>query len=229
MTKLQLKREVIQLRLQGKSYSEIKREIQVSKGSLSLWLRNIQLTNEQLLGLKKKKDRAVERFRLAMKLKRQKRVSSYYKNQLKQLMPLTEKEIFVAGLFLYLGEGNKASRNSVSITNTDPSVIKFTLYWMINCLKVPIENIRVQLHLYSDMDIIKESNYWQKELGLNGSNFIRPYIKKSMRTSIDQKGFGHGTCGLWIHNTVLKENIMMAIRAITDNYSINPHKFDIID
>ena len=37
----------------------------------------------------------------------------------------------------------------------------------------------------------------------------KPYIKKTNRSDIDQKGFGHGTCALFVHNTVLKENVLM--------------------
>ena len=157
-----------------------------------------------------------------------KRSSGYYVDQLKRWIPLSEREVFIAGLFLYLGEGNKVSRNSIGITNTDPSVIKFTLYWIINSLKVSKNKIRLQLHLYDDMDKNKEINFWLKELGMKKSSLVKPYIKKSFRTSVDQKGFGHGTCGLFVHNTIIKENVLMAIRAITDNYSINPVKFDII-
>jgi hypothetical protein len=42
------KGKAIQLRKQGKTFSEILREVSVSKGSLSYWLRDIKLTNEQL-------------------------------------------------------------------------------------------------------------------------------------------------------------------------------------
>jgi hypothetical protein len=229
MAKVLEKRKVIELRLQGKSYSEIKKIVNVSKSSLSLWLKNVPLTEEQILGLKKKKERAVERYRETMKLKRMRRSSCYYVNQINKWIPLSDREIFIAGLFLYLGEGNKVSRNSVGITNTDPSVIKFALYWIINSLKVPKEKVRVQLHLYNDMNFEKESNFWLRELQMEKSCLTKPYIKKSFKTSLDQKGFGHGTCGLFVHKTIIKENILLAIRAITDNYSINPIKFDIID
>ena len=222
MTKLVERRKVIELRLQGKSYSEIKRIINVSKSSLSLWLRNVPLTEEQISDLKEKKEQSIERYRETMKLKRLKRSSLYYKNQVKKWIPLSDREVFIAGLFLYLGEGNKANRNSIGITNTDPSVIKFALYWIINSLKVPREKICISLHLYGDMDVERESDYWLKELQMEKSCLRNPYIKKSLRANLDQKGYGHGTCGLFVYNTVVKENILMAMRAITDNYSINP-------
>ncbi len=228
MTKLLLKREVTKLRKQGKSYSDIRKIIKVSKGSLSLWLKDVPLTDSQKNALKDRRKRAVETYRKTMSLKRLRRNSEYYINQIAKWIPLSDREVFVAGLFLYLGEGNKVSRSSIGITNTDPSVVKFALYWIINSLKVPRDKIRIQLHLYNDMDIEKEINFWLDQLKMKRSCIVKPYIKKSFRTSLDQKGYGHGTCGLFVHNTVIKENVLMAIRAITDKYSINPIKFDII-
>lgn len=228
MTKIVLKRKVISLRKEGKSYGDIRKILKVSKGSLSLWLKDVLLTDDQKLALKDRRKIAVETYRKTMKLKRQRRNSEYYKNQVNKWVPLSEREMFIAGLFLYLGEGNKVSRSSIGITNTDPSVVKFALYWIINSLKIPKNKIRIQLHLYGDMDFENEISFWLKELKMKRTCLVKPYIKKSFRTSLDQKGYGHGTCGLFVYNTVIKENILMAIRAITDNYSINPNKFDII-
>jgi len=45
--KLQQKIQAIDLRKSGRSYGEIRREIKVSKATLSLWLRDIVLTPEQ--------------------------------------------------------------------------------------------------------------------------------------------------------------------------------------
>lgn len=228
MTKFVEKRKVIELRRRGKSYSEIKKIVKISKSSLSLWLRNIPLTEKQILRIKGKKEQTIERFRETMSRKRARRTSGYYVDQSKKWLPLSDRELYLAGLFLYLGEGGKTSRNTVNICNTDPSVMKFVLFWMLNSLKVPKNEIRLNLHLYSDMDIEKESNYWLKQLGLTKKHLNKPYIKKSRKTDLDQKGFGHGTCSLCVHNTVLKENILMSLRAITDNYSVNPVRFDII-
>jgi transposase-like protein len=50
--KIQEKNEAIRLRKLGQSYKEIKRKVDVSKATLSLWLRDIQLTPQQLAGLR---------------------------------------------------------------------------------------------------------------------------------------------------------------------------------
>lgn len=218
MTKFIEKRRVVELRRQGKSYSEIRKIIKVSKSSLSLWLKDIVLTDEQVSGLKTKKVQAVERYKASMKEKRKVRLDQYYKDQLKRWMPLSNREMFLAGLFLYWGEGNKVSNNVISIANTDPDVIKFTILWFKKCLGFSEDKIHIRLHLYNDMNIKLETDYWSKVLNIKSSQFSKPYIKKSMVGQVNQKGFGHGTCTVSVFKTVEKENIMMAIRAISDYY-----------
>lgn len=216
MTKFLERTKAIELRRKGKSYSEIKRIMEVSKSSLSLWLRDVPLTSDQIKRIKGDKEKAIERFIEAMRFKREKRLSSYYEKQRKTWLPLSDRELFLAGLFLYWGEGNKASRHTISISNTDPTMLVFSLIWMIKSLNIPKGSIKASLQLYSDMDIEKAINYWSCILGIPRSQFNKSYIKKSTRSSIDQKGFGYGTCTLFAQNTVIKENLLMAIKSIAD-------------
>ena len=218
MSNVLLHRKALILRKQKKSYSQIKEILGVSKSTLSGWLRAYPLTREEINNLRAHSEKRIERYRQTMAKKRQTHLDSYYKIEKKRYLPLSPKELLVAGLFLYWGEGNKSDRNTLSINNTDPSLIKFALYWMVKGLHVSKSNIHVYIHLYSDMDIKRELKYWSKELGIPLRQFVKPYIKESKRSEIDQKGFGHGTCGIRIHSTVVKEHILMAIKAISDGY-----------
>jgi len=218
MTKINERRRVLVLRKKGKTYSEIRRIIRVSKSTLSIWLKSYSLSEKQLLRIKKIKYKAIERFRETMKKKRKKRLANYYKEIKHKLLPFSKKNLFIAGLFLYWGEGNKASSHTISINNNDPGVLKFTKYWYSKALDINEKNMKIYLHLYKDMNIIKEIDYWSKQLHIPKSQFIRPYIKESKKSDIDQKGFGHGTCGLVVHNTVIKEKILMGIQMISDYY-----------
>jgi hypothetical protein len=219
MTKFVERTKVRQLRREGKSYSEIRKIVKVSKSSLSLWLKDIPLTGRQIERIKGNKGKAIERFIETMRLKREKRLLEYYKIQRNKWPPLSDRELFLAGLFLYWGEGNKASRHTISVSNTDPDVLKFSILWMTKSLKIPIKSIKASLQLYSDMNLDEAVDYWVKELGISKDLFNKPYIKMSTRSSIDQRGFGHGTCSVSAQSTVIKENLLMAIRGIADFYS----------
>lgn len=218
MTKIAARRKAIELRKQGKTYSQILDEVKVAKSSISLWLKEIQLSEDQINNIKEIRKKAVEKYRQTMKLKRTNRYRSYYENQKNKLLPFSDRELLIAGLFLYWGEGNKASTNSISINNTNPKLVKFALYWMVKSLSIPKNKIKVQVHLYKDMDVKKELEFWSRELKIPLVQFNNPYIKNSNKSDLDQKGFGHGTCGLSSSNTVIKENILMALEAIPDFY-----------
>lgn len=184
-----------------------------------MWLRNYPLDERQLERIKNKKYRTIEKYIQTMKNKRESRLNGYYKKQKERWLPLSDNEEFIAGLFLYWGEGNKASRNSLNISNTDPAMMRFALYWFKHVLKVPQDKFKIQLQLYKDMDIDHEIKFWVKELRIKKSCFIKPYIKDTLKKAIDQKGgYGHGTCCMWVHNTILKENMMMALKAMTEFY-----------
>lgn len=221
MANLQLREQSIGLRLRGFTYGQIRRELGVSKSTLSDWLRNLPLALEQqeLLARNKalSRDASREKFIETFKTKRLNRLKDIYKIQVKQLLPLNEKELFIAGLFLYWGEGEKR-RGRVSLSNTDPRIIKFYLHWLFQILKVPRSKVIARLHLYKDMDINNSVKFWSDTLDLPLNQFRKPYIKKSNREGLTYKSFGHGTCKIHLGSVNLSEKIAMSIKAISDRY-----------
>ncbi len=223
MARQEDRRKAIELRLKGFTYSEIRRELGLSKSTLSDWLINYPLTQEQLKKVKAKRGLQIEHYRESCAKRRRLIEEDVYNKQKKIWLPLTKRELFLAGLFLYWGEGTKVL-GAVNISNSDPRVIKFALYWFKKCLKIPADKIRVLVHLYHDMDIEKELDYWSKALELPRTNFVKPYIKASTRAGLTYKGFGHGTCNVTYLKTAVKREIMQGIKAISDYYG----KIDII-
>lgn len=218
MARFKDKDQAIKLRKQGNSYSQIKRILGVSKSTLSIWLREYPLSEKRLRELRDWNETRIERFRQTMRHKKEKRLQSIYSKQSKRWLPLSKRELYLAGLFLYWGEGRKGLENQISITNTDPKVIKFALHWMTKLLNIPKRKITVYLHLYRDMNIKKEINFWKKQLGIPNEQFRKPYIKKSLSANINHGGYGHGTCKIQVGDVRLKEKIMLSLRAITDYY-----------
>ena len=210
--------EAIKLRKLGKSYSQIKNKLGVSKSTLSYWLRRYPLSKERIRELQKS-ERAIEKYRETMRRKREERLRGVYKKMKKKLLPLTKKQLLIAGLFLYWGEGLKASQSQVNFSNSDPEMAKFYLYWLTRALGISRRKIKVRLHLYRDMNINAETKYWSELLRIPRSQFTKPYIKNTTLKSITYKGFGHGTCDIRYGNVGLKEEIIMGIKAISDKHS----------
>lgn len=214
------RRLAIKLRLLGKSYSEIKARLNVPKGTLAYWLCDYPLTEKQMVNLKGRyKVRQIENYRLSVKKRNEARLLSVYNSEARLLTSLSEREFWIAGLFLYLGEGAKGYGGHIKITNTDPSIIQFVYYWYTRILKIPKEKLKVELQLYKDMDAKKMIRFWSDLLKVPLTQFRKPYIKKSSTTDIDHRGFKYGTCSLYHGNVRLKERILMASKALLDQTS----------
>jgi len=207
------------LRKEGKSYSQIKKILKVSKGTLSTWLRNYPLSKKRIRELRDQNEQRIEKYRNTMKNKREARLKIIYAEQKKFILPFTKRDLYIAGLFLYLGEGSKSKNTELVITNTDPSIIKFFIFWLNKILKVPKEKLKIHLHLYADMDIKEEMKFWSDILKIPIRQFIRPYIKKSFYSKINHKGgFGHGTCLVVLGDARLTEKIHMAMKVISKKF-----------
>lgn len=220
MARNQDRQKAVKLRQLGKTYGEIRTELNLSKGTLSGWLRDFPMTTEQMDLLQKSRDKrrylGREKTSITKRIKRKNKLDEIYKEQKKEWLPLSKRELFLAGLFLYWGEGGKTERGTLSISNTDPRVLQFSLLWMVKSLDIPKTKINVLLHLYNDMNIKEASDYWSNTLNIPVIQFAKPYIKKSTRESLSYKGYGHGTCMLRVFNTELKENVLMSIKAMAD-------------
>ncbi len=218
MAKFTQRQQALLLRQQGKSYSQIKSQLHVSKSTLSNWLREYPLTKEQIRLLRDVNVVRIERYQQAMMQKRLKRYKNYYAEAKHTMALLSKRELLIAGLFLYWGEGNKNLQGPVSVSNTDPSVLIFIKKWLLSCWKIATEKIKIHVHLYSDMDKEKELDYWSNLLHIPLSQFTKPYIKESTRQGIHHKGFGHGTCTLFVNDVRLKEKVIMLLKATVEHW-----------
>ena len=215
------KEKALSLRKKGMSYGQIKKELGISKSTLSNWLRDYPLSKERIKELRDCNEQRIERFRETMRGKKEVRLLDFYNKERDNINFLSKREVYLAGLFLYWGEGGKSLYAArLQISNTDPAVIKFFIYWL-QLLGVAKSKIRAQLHLYNDMDIDRELNFWVKTLEMNKGQFSKPYIKQTSLRNIGHKGgFGHGTCNLTVGDARLSERILMALKFISD-YSLS--------
>jgi len=136
---------------------------------------------------------------------------SVYDLVAKDIGSLTKRELFLAGLFLYWGEGAKNSSATVALSNTDPKMISFYLKWL-ECLGIPKDKLKIKLHLYSDMSESSEKAYWSKVTGLPLDSFRKTYLKETKLANLSYKnGFGHGTCMIIFQEVKLHEYVLMGL------------------
>lgn len=221
MSKILIREQAIKSRLAGKTYGQIRRELGIPKSTLSGWLKNLSLdiSQQKLLSENKQlsRDLAKEKYRDTRKNQRLARLRKILEYQTKELLPLSPKELFLAGAFLYWGEGEK-THGVISISNANPKVIRFALHWMVESLKIPKNQIKARLQLYKDMNIEESISRWSMFLDLPQTQFRKTYVKKTNREGLTYKSFGYGTCRLYIGNVYQSESVAMSIKAVSDHY-----------
>ena len=222
MAKLELHKQALALRKKGKSYFEIKKILGVSKSTLSNWLHNYPLSKELIRELRDWNSVRIEKYIATRRRNRETMLKEILDKVKLRLFPMSKRDLYIAGLFLYWGEGGKTQKAQLILSNSNPAVIKMYVNWLEKILKVDPCKLKIKLHLYSDMDILKEKNYWAKLINITVDQFSKPYIKESKFSSINYKnGFGHGTCNVILNNAILARKILMSLKAI-ENYYIGP-------
>lgn len=197
--KLKEKLKAICLRKLGKSYSEIRKQLKVSKGTLSLWLRNVKLTSEQEKRLYVEL-RQKNAYRLA-KMNQKKRIETTKQiiEKAKREAPLRSKDpLFLAGLMLYWAEGDKSERREVvKFSNSDPEMIKLIMKWFRKTCEVPKEKFRIGVHIHELFCRKDVEKYWAEITNVPSSQFHKTQIKPTS-LGYRKNRLYNGTCAVRI-------------------------------
>ncbi|MEI8339209.1 MAG: helix-turn-helix domain-containing protein [bacterium] len=213
MTRFNDKAKAIELRKNGMSYGQIKEKLGLSKSTLSGWLKNIPLSNEDIKKLKVLDSQRIEKYINTMKLKRESRLNNVFDKVSCDIGKITQRELFMMGFCLYWGEGGKVNKAMLSFTNTDPNMIKYFIKWATECLGVERKKLYAILQLYKDMNIEESVKYWSKELKLPVEQFGKPYIKDSRLSDLTYKsGFGKGTCTVRLNSKEKMDYVLQGLK-----------------
>ncbi len=218
--KAELREEAVRLRLKEQlPYGEIRRRLGVSKGTLSAWLRELPLSAERMLELRRAAwqtgELSREKYRATMRKKRDVLDQTALEKYQVFLGKASKRDRFVAGLMLYMAEGAKYDQYNITLTNTDSRPLKFFIGWVREFLDTPKDILRAQLHLYENMDIQKEKHYWKKQLGFTNDQFHKDQVNKLRPKSFTYgESFRHGTCQVRFTSAEKKRELTQAINAL---------------
>ncbi len=219
--KLREKIKAIKFREKGLSYSFIKRSIKVSKSTLSRWLKDIELTQEQQKKLLK--GREISRY-AAARAKRNKRIEQtklIIENGRKEFSSFLGKGLFLAGLSLYWAEGDKNNLERVKFTNSDAEMISLMMRWFREICEVPEKKFRIALHvhnLHSRKNIIK---YWSEITNIPKNQFHKIYIKPTT-LGYRRNALYNGTCAIVINDRNLFRKIVGWKLGLINYFKISP-------
>lgn len=165
-----LKDKAITLRLDGKTYREILKEVPVAKSTLSLWLRSVGLSIPQKQRITELRRSAALRGARRKTQNRLREIEQCTKEGMDAVQALTERELWLIGTALYWAEGSKQNSRSKStgviFTNTDPRMIRVYLAWLQR-LGIATDSIQTSLYVHRDResDAPAFREWWSAQIG----------------------------------------------------------------
>jgi len=122
---------------------------------------------------------------------------------------LSDRELFVSGVALYLGEGDKTNP-ALILTNSDPRVLKLWVRFLETVCNVSPERLKAHIDYYEDLDYPTLLAFWSQELGMPLENFERPTLKKGRTAQGNPPGrrSPYGTAHIKFHDSKLKSLMM---------------------
>jgi len=200
----------IKLRNKGKSYSQISQILNVPKSTLSEWFSG----EEWSLVIKQKlqeKAKVLSKEKIkSLNVTRQIKLEELYlraEQEAKEEFFLHKNNpLFIAGVMLYWGEGDKKFVNGqVKVSNTDSFIIKIFRNFLIKFGEYHLERIKGWILLYPDLNPTTCIHYWSTETGILKSNFIKPTIIQGRHKT---NRLSYGTCTIYVSNKYLKRKVL---------------------
>ncbi|HEY1015234.1 MAG TPA: helix-turn-helix domain-containing protein, partial [Herpetosiphonaceae bacterium] len=179
-----------ELRRAGWSYSMITKELGVSASTLNSWFKDVVVEDHSIIEGRIKAARKVSGQKNSARyqaLAQETRDEGLLEIQAMFADGLTERELFLAGLMLYWGEGAK-TQSRIALGNTDPAIIKLFMRWVRESLGLAEDRFRAGLYCYPDTDIPQAESYWSGITGIPLSQFYEAQIDTRTNKLAENQG-----------------------------------------
>ena len=209
-----------QLRRSGKSYKEIRSKLGIPIATLSDWFRNapwsIEIKNK-LAGEESLANPNKLQLMIAATKKKFARLHEEYQLEAINEFPLLkDNPLFIAGVMLYWGEGDKKIENgSIALSNSEPGMIRTFYVFLINTLRLPKEKIAFHLILYPDLVDSVQKNFWSVATGIPLSQFRKSVFIQGRHPT---RRLSYGVGLLRIGSRKHKEKIMKWIELYKNEF-----------
>ena len=200
-----------ELRKKGWSLRAISKHTGCSKASISNWIRDIPLTDEQIAGLKSNQDKG-----RAAAAKHPNGPKMKWARIRKDISDFAEREIplrystFVlkmVGIALYWGEGSKAGNNTVGFSNSDPTMIRLMMRFFKDVCDVKDSKFRGGVQIHPHLDIKKAEIFWSQISGIPLKQFHKTNIAVSRASKHKRDTLPLGTFKIVVSDVRLQSTI----------------------
>jgi len=204
------KEKAFALRRSGKSYKQIRAELTIPIATLSEWFKRESWSYEIKNRLASQASLAnPEKIRLMVRATKQKwqKIHQQWKEEAIEEFPkLKNDPLFMAGLMLYWGEGDKKLENGqVAVSNSDPHLIRLFYLFLTKVIDTPLEKISLRLLLYPDLIDSVQKNLWSRATKIHPDRFKK---STTIRGRHPTKRKSYGVCIIKVSSRQLKEKIV---------------------
>jgi Helix-turn-helix domain len=205
------------MRYEGRSVKEIARLLSVSTSSVSHWVRDVELTDEQHAALQARNG-LHERQRLAraaMAAKaRARRVAAQLEGRRRARSFGAH---YVGGCMLYWAEGAR-DRNRIAFTNSDPAMARFFVEFIRAFFDISSDRIRLTCNLFADHEPHQREieNFWLRTLELPRGCLCKSTVNRYSRYSQKKRKnkLPYGTCRIVVNSTEIAQTIYGSIQEL---------------
>lgn len=212
------KEKAFELRRQNKSYKQISRELYIPLSTVAGWLKNELWSQDIRDKLGREASLAFpEKLRLIVAANKKRWADlheSYRQEAIKEFVNLKDDPLFLAGIMLYWGEGEKTHvSHRVRLANSDPEIIRIFYLFLIKVLKIPHDKIAAWLLLYPDLIDSVQKNFWSKATGIPIKQFKKSIYIQGRHP---KKRLSYGVCTVIVGSRALKERMLKWLELYQD-------------
>lgn len=123
-----------------------------------------------------------------------------------------DQRLFGLGMGIYWGEGEKVSKHTLRVANTDYKLITKFREFLIKICNAKTKKIRYSLVCFNDTKPTLAASYWSRNLNIPNNSFGKIVsIPKQGKGTYRRKSI-HGVCTISFSNVKLKNWIMEQIQ-----------------
>jgi hypothetical protein len=205
--------KVFALRKRGWSYNLIHKKLGVPISTLSNWLSEISWSKTIRKDLTQKAFIKVYPQLQAMNqtrmLKWEKWREEARQEAKRDFGSLSQDQLFIAGVVIYWGEGDKNPKNPVRVSNTDPHMLKIFVKFLRAICALSEDKVKAHLVLYPDLDEPTCKKYWSSLIGIRQTLFYKTQVIQGKHKT---RRLGYGICTVEVSSRQLKEKMLVWIK-----------------
>ena len=220
-----LKIKAVKLRKTGLSYGDIKKKLNVSKSTLSLWLKDVELTSEQKEKLYTNSILILSSGPQSQKERRKREINNIIENAEQEIkLPLSTETFRLFGAALYWAEGRKS--RDFEITNSDPNLIIFIVKWFNKVFGVLPDRLSARLNIYPQQNDLKIKKFWADLTGIPLKNFGKSYVKP-LNKNYKKNNLYYGTIKIRVQRGIdMRHKVYGWVKAVLKEFN---EKIDITE